>query len=133
MTLSRNTVVNFKDVPNSPAVRSFIEERCEQLAEEFPEELCFEVTIIPEGDGFTAHGHVTGRDIDVAANHDWENEAGKAADQIIEKLHSQLRKQHDKRLFNHRRAARNGQNKRNINAVMEELQDDRSTEEVAEG
>ena len=74
MTLSRNTVVNFKDVPNSPAVRTFIEERCEQLAEEFPEELCFEVTIIPEGDGFTAHGHVTGRDIDVAANHDWENE-----------------------------------------------------------
>lgn len=127
MTLSRNTVVNFKDVPNSPAVRTFIEERCQQLAEEFPEELRFEITIIPEGDGFTAHGHVTGQDINVAANHDWESEAGKAADQLIEKLHSQLRKHHDKRIFNSRRAGQKGQNKRNINQMIEE------NDEVAEG
>ncbi len=120
MTLSRNTVVNFKDVPTSPAVRSFIEERCAQLAEEFPEDLRFEVTVIPEGDGFTAHGHVKGRNIDVAANHDWENEAGKAADKLIEKLHSQLRKGHDKKIFNQRRAARNGQNKRNVVGEEEE-------------
>ncbi len=119
MTLSRNTVVNFKDVPTSPAVRSFVEERCEQLAEEFPEELRFEVTIIPEGDGFTAHGHVKGRDIDVAANHDWEEEAGKAADQLIEKLHSQLRKNHDKKIFNARRSSRTTQNKRTVDVEVE--------------
>ncbi len=117
MTLSRNTVVNFKDVPTSPAVRSFIEERCAQLTEEFPEDLRIEVTVIPEGDGFTAHGHVKGRSIDVAANHDWEPEAGKAADKLIEKLHSQLRKVHDKKIFNQRRAAQNGKNKRNIPSI----------------
>jgi len=115
MTYSRNTVVNFKDIPTSPAVRTFIEERCHQVAEEFPEDLRFEVTIAMDGDQFSAHGRVKGRNIDVAANHDWESEAGKAADQLLEKLRAQIRKQHDKTIFKNRRIARNAQTKRNLN------------------
>lgn len=102
MTLKQNIAVHFKEIKVNDGVRTFIEERCQGMLDEFPEITKFEVSLAPDGIGFTAHAHATGRNLDLAATHDWEKELGHAADQVLDKMHRQLRKQHDKR-NDHRR------------------------------
>ncbi len=104
MTMKQNVVVHFKEIPVDNGVRNFVEERCALMLEEFPELSKLEVSLSPDGNGFTAHAHATGRKTDVAATHDWEQEVGHAADQVLTKVHKQLRKKHDKRT-DHRRHA----------------------------
>jgi ribosomal subunit interface protein len=103
--------VSFKDTPHSDRVQDVVEKRCTHLAEEFPETTKFEVTLEPEGAGFRAHAHVTGRDTDVAGHADGA-QLGEAADRLLDKLARSLRKLHDKKIFKDRRAARKHESKR---------------------
>ncbi len=97
-------VISFKDGEVDERVRETIEKRCQILAKEFPETTHLEISLAPDGAGFTAHGHVTGRDIDVAS-HAEAIDARLAADQLMDTLARQLRKSHDKRIFARRREA----------------------------
>ena len=104
-------VVSFKDVKASEKIREAVEERCGRMAAEFPETTKFEVTLAPDGGGFTAHGHVTGRDTEVAGHADGQ-QMGEAADRLLDKLERALRKVHDKKIFKNRREARKADLKR---------------------
>ena len=94
--------VSFKDMDHDDQIEEVLEKRCSILAEEFPEINRFEITLSPDGSGHTAHGRVTGRNTEIAT-HANAIEAGKAADQLLDKLTRQLRKSHDKKIFVHRR------------------------------
>ena len=104
-------VVSFKDTDPSERVREDVETRCTRLAEEFPETTKFEVTVAPDGTGFTAHGHVTGRHTEVAGHAEGQH-MGEAADRMLDKLERALRKVHDKKIFKNRREARKADPKR---------------------
>ncbi|NNL65614.1 MAG: hypothetical protein HKP30_05180 [Myxococcales bacterium] len=104
-------LISFKDTDASERVRETVEARCARFAEEFPETTKFEITIEPEGAGFKAHAHVTGRHTDVAGNGDGQ-QMGEAADRMLDKLERALRKVHDKKIFKNRREARQAENKR---------------------
>jgi ribosome-associated translation inhibitor RaiA len=97
-------VTNFKDLSKDPVVREAIEKRGRHLAEEFDEIARIEVTLAADGVGFTAHGHVTGRRIDVAT-HAAAPQLLPAVERLLVKVERQLRRVHDKRIFTRRRAA----------------------------
>jgi ribosomal subunit interface protein len=97
-------ITNFKDLSKDDAVRDAIEKRCHHLAEEFGEIVRIEITLTAEGAGFRAHGHVTGRQIDVAT-HAAASELLPAAEKLLVKVERQLRRVHDKRIFVQRREA----------------------------
>jgi ribosomal subunit interface protein len=107
-----SVTVSFKDVQHSDRVQEEVERRCGLLAAEFPETTKFEITLAPEGSGFTAHAHVTGRDTEVAA-HGAGNQLGEAANRLLDKLERALRKAHDKKIFKNRREAKKFDAKRN--------------------
>lgn len=106
-----NVLVSFKDVKPSEKVRELVEARCARLAAEFPETTKLEITLEPDGPGFQAHGHVTGRDTEVAT-HAAGHQMGEAADKLLDKLARALRRTHDKRIFKDRRAAQKADLKR---------------------
>ena len=97
-------ITNFKDLSKDESVREAIEKRCHHLAEEFGEIVRIEITLAADGAGFTAHGHVTGKQIDVAT-HAKATEILPAAEKLLVKLERQLRRVHDKRIFVQRREA----------------------------
>jgi len=104
-------VVSFKDTETRERVQEEVERRCAALAEEFPETTRFEVTLTPEGDGFTGHGRVSGRQTDVSG-HAEGSQPGEAADRLLDQLGRSLRKVHDKKIFKNRREARKSETKR---------------------
>ena len=99
-----NIVISFKDIASDEEIRQSLETGCRQLAEEFPETTRFELTLAPDGAGHTAHGHVTGRNTEVAA-HTEAIELGAAAVRLLNTLERLLRKVHDKHIFKNRRRA----------------------------
>jgi ribosomal subunit interface protein len=107
MARAQEILIHFKDMSAEEKIRSFIEERCQRLGEVFPETMRFEISLQSDGDGFTAHAHVTGRKTDVAVSHDWARELGQATDKVLDKLEARLRKHHDKvRMSSRRKAAK---------------------------
>jgi ribosomal subunit interface protein len=104
-------VISFKDMNADERVRESVEKRCHHLADEFPEVTRFEITLSPDGSGHSAHGHVHSGNHEVATHADAAL-AGQAADQLLDKLERQLRKVHDKRIFQPRRDARHDHPKR---------------------
>ncbi len=109
----RSTLVTFKDLPADERLREAIEKRCAHLAEEFQEITRVEVTLSEDGGGFTAHGHVTGKNTDVATQA-VGSELGQAADRLLDKVERQLRRAHDKRIFALRRDAQRDPPKKNL-------------------
>lgn len=103
--------ISFKDIPVNEGVRTSLDEACARLAEEFPEITRFELTLAPDGSGFTAHAHVTGRSTEVPT-HAQAPEIGEAAHALVDKLERQLRRVHDKRIFSPRREAQKENPKR---------------------
>ena len=103
--------VSFKDIQHSDRVQEEVERRCGLLAVEFPETTKFEVTLAPEGSGYTAHAHVTGRHTNVTS-HAPGSQLGEAADKMLDKLERALRKVHDKKIFKNRREAQKHDAKR---------------------
>jgi ribosome-associated translation inhibitor RaiA len=102
-----NAVValHFKDMEVPDALRTRIEERCQAMVNEFPELTHLELSVGPDGLGHEASAHATGKKTD-AATHTSGDEPLQAADQVLNKLAHQLRREHDKRIFGHRRDAR---------------------------
>ena len=105
--MSRNPSVflHFRDVEVDEAVREAVHRRCDHLADEFHEVNRFELTITESGAGFSAHGHATGKNTDVATHAD-AGAARVASDQVLDKIERQLRRVHEKRIFGRRREAR---------------------------
>jgi len=103
--------ISFKDMEPDEDVRDLVAKRLAALAADFPEPTHIEVTLAPDGTGFTAHAHVTGRATDLAASAAGA-ELGLAADRLLDKLVHQLRRAHEKRLFASRRAKRQDHPKR---------------------
>jgi ribosome-associated translation inhibitor RaiA len=64
-----------------------------------------ELILNPDGDGHSARGLATGKETDVAT-HATAGEIAVAADQVLDKLKQKLRRSHDKKIFAHRRMAK---------------------------
>jgi ribosomal subunit interface protein len=104
MTRRPILVTNFKDLSKDETVHEAIEMRCHHLAAEFDEIVRIEITLTADGVGFAAHGHVTGKQIDVAT-HASATQMLPAAEKLLGKIERQLRRVHDKRIFAQRREA----------------------------
>jgi ribosomal subunit interface protein len=96
--------IHFKDMPVDEEVRDDLETRCQGLATEFPELTHVDVTLSTDGPGHHASGHVTGKSTEVAS-HAEADEPHTAADRLLDTLRAQLRRTHDKRIFQRRREA----------------------------
>jgi ribosomal subunit interface protein len=107
----KTVVVRFKDVQNEPSLREHLEERCQRIADEFPETRHLELALELDATDVKAHGHVTGRGTDLAA-HASAPDARQAGDRALEKLERELRRLHDKKIFAHRREAQKATGKR---------------------
>ena len=82
--------------------------RCEALAREFPEITHLEVSLTSAAPGaFEAAGHVTGKATEVAS-HATADEPEPAVEKLLHTMRHQLRKTHDKHIFQHRRESRRG-------------------------
>ena len=104
-------VIHFRDCEQDDKIRDSIERHSTRLAHEFPEIRQFEISLSPNGSGFVAHGHVTGKGTDVATQVN-ASELAPAADLIFDKVERQLRKIHDKRIFSQRREAQRDRGRR---------------------
>jgi ribosomal subunit interface protein len=114
MTDRPTVVIHFKEVEHDEPLKDSIEEQCQNLAESFHEITRIEVSLERSSAGFTAHGHVTGKGIDVATQSD-ANQMAPAVDVVFNKIERQLRKIHDKRIFSQRRDAQRDPPKRQEN------------------
>ncbi len=98
-------VISFKDLKADERLRETLKERCRALTSEFPEVTRVELTLHPDGDDRSAHGRATGKDTEVVTRAT-ASEMGAAADQVLDKLKQTLRRSHDKKIFSHRREAK---------------------------
>lgn len=96
--------IHFQDVPHSDRVRSECEGLTSGLRDEFPETKKFEVTISQVRSDYEAHLHVTGKDLSVNAKATGK-EMHEAVAEAFAKAQRQLRKHHDKVIFQRRREA----------------------------
>ena len=111
MTNNPSVVIHFREVEQNEPLRELIEKKGEHLGNEFPEVSKSEISLAPNGAGFIANGHVTGKGIDVAT-HAEASELSPAVDSVFDKVGRQLRKIHDKRIFAQRREAQRAPPKR---------------------
>ena len=111
MAQGPTVLMNFKELSPDEEVRETVEARCQELAKEFPEITRFEFTLTEDGRGFTAHGHVTGKNTDVGT-HATASKLAPATEQLLDKVERQLRRAHDKRIFSARRDAQRDPPKR---------------------
>ncbi len=111
MAQTTNVVIHFKDLASRDSIRELIDERCNQLALEFPETTQYEITLEPDAGEIKVHAHVTGKQTSLAA-HATSDDLRQAAERAIDKLERELRKDHDKRIFSQRRQAQKARSKR---------------------
>lgn len=110
---SNKLVVHFKDVEHDDELKEALERRCDHLADEFHETNRFEISLEPERNEISAHAKVTGKKTTVAA-HAKAPQARQAAENALDRLERELRKDHDKRIFRPRREARKHPAKRTV-------------------
>ena len=111
MTDTPTVVIRFKDVEHDETLREDLERRARELASEFPETTRFEINLEPDGAGFRIHGHVNGKNTQVAT-HGQGPDLRSAGDQLFHRLRQQLRRLHDKHIFQHRKEAQKSGPKR---------------------
>ena len=114
MTESPTVVIHFKEVEHDEALKESIERQCQHLANNFHEITRIEVSLEESAAGFTTHGHVTGKGIDIATQAG-ASQLAPAVDLVFDKIERQLRKIHDKRIFSQRREAQRDPPKRQEN------------------
>jgi len=98
-----NVVIHFRDMATDESVKEHLTSRCMHYAEEFPETTHYELTLEPDADDVKAHGHVVGKDTNTAAHANGVADLRAAGDALLDKLHTELRRDHDKRIFGQRR------------------------------
>lgn len=103
MSEKHEVMIHLPKIPAEQAVREFCTERCRALADSFPEATKIELSLLQDGDGFSAHAHVNGRKTHLSAKGDWAREPGLAVDHALAKLETRLRKHHDKMRLGGRR------------------------------
>jgi len=96
--------IHFGDLPHSDRLRSECERVAEELRSEFPEALKVEVKLHKSGENHEAHLHVTGKSVDVAATSSHRG-LHESVSECFERARRQLRKHHDKVVFERRRRA----------------------------
>jgi ribosomal subunit interface protein len=111
MTNSPSVVIHFKEVEQDEPLRESIQKKGDHLGNEFHEVTKIEISLAPNGAGFIATGHVTGKGTDIATQVE-ASELAPAVDSVFDKIGRQLRKHHDKRIFSQRREARRDPPKR---------------------
>lgn len=114
MSEAATVVVTFKDLEHDDTheeLREEVERHCAELAREFPETTRFEITVSAEGVGYLAHAHVSGKSTQVAT-HASATDLRPATDLLLDRIRTQLRKIHDKRIFQRRREAQKSNPKR---------------------
>jgi len=111
MTNNPSVVIHFREVEQDEPLREFIEKKSEHLGNEFHEVSKIEISLGPNGAGFIANGHLTGKGTDIAT-HAEASELTPAVDSVFDKVERQLRKLHDKRIFAQRREAQRAPPKR---------------------
>jgi ribosomal subunit interface protein len=114
MTESPTVVIHFKEVKHDETQKEAIETKCQLLAKNFHEITRIEISLEQSAAGFTAHGHVAGKGIDVATQFE-ADQLAPAVDLVFDKIERQLRKIHDKRIFSQRRDAQRDPPKRQEN------------------
>ena len=103
--------ISTKDADLDDDTREAVDRRCRALAEEFPETTHFEITVAQDGAGHVANARVTGKNTELAGQGEGA-EPRQAADRLLDHLERQLRRVHDKRIFQRRREARRNPPKR---------------------
>ena len=111
MTDNPSVVIHFKEVEQDEPLRESIQKKSQHLGDEFPEVSKIEISLEPNGVGFIAHGHVTGKGTDIVTQVE-ASELAPAVDSVFNKVERQLRKLHDKRIFAQRREAQRAPPKR---------------------
>ncbi len=103
--MSRNprVEVHFKEVDWDDTLKEHFEERCGALADEFHEAVNFELTLRGQGEKVEASCVVKGSRTHLSAHANGCENARKAGDDALMKMERELRKEHDKRIFNARR------------------------------
>ena len=84
MARTPTVLISFKDIRINEKIREAVETRCHALAEEFPETTRFELILSADGTSHTAHGHVTGRNTEVASHAEAPELSGAARRPIVE-------------------------------------------------
>jgi ribosome-associated translation inhibitor RaiA len=90
------------DVPHSRNFAAECERICNQLSAEFPEAHSFEVSLHREREAFAARVHVSGKRVSLASQASHRS-PGEAAHDALAKAERQLRRHHDKQIFERRR------------------------------
>ena len=112
MTMEANVLIHWKGLRNDEDVQTHLSDRCREIAAEFPETQRYELSIEASHRKIQCHGHVNGKKTQVAAHAQDLPTPRQAADLVLDKLHRELRREHDKRVFGHRRRARRDPSKR---------------------
>ena len=97
--------IHFRDLERDDDTLEALERRCQDLSSTFPETTHYELSLSSETVAITANGHVRGKGIDFAASAS-SSDARVSAERVLDKLERELRREHDKRIFGHRREAR---------------------------
>ena len=105
MAEDATVIVHFRDVERNDGLYESLENRCEHLAAEFHETRHYEISITPDNNEISVHAKVTGKNTSIAA-HATAPEARRAAETALDRLERELRRDHDKRIFAPRRAAK---------------------------
>ena len=111
MTKNPSVVIHFKEVEQDEPLRESIEKKGQHLGNEFREVSKIEISLAPNGVGFIASGHITGKGTNIATQVE-ASELTPAVDSVFDKAERQLRKHHDKRIFAQRREAQRDPPKR---------------------
>ncbi len=117
MTSEANVLIHWKGLENDPEVHEHLHSRCLHVAAEFPETDHYELSIEPSGHDVKCHGHVNGKQTQLAAHTEGLPTPRQVADSVIDKLERELRKEHDKRIFGRRRKAQREIAKKRVQPV----------------
>jgi len=111
MTKNPSVVIHFREVEHDEPLRESIEKKSQHLGNEFHEVSKIEISVAPNGVGFVANGHLTGKGTDIATQVE-ASELSPAVESVFEKFRRKLRRLRDKRIYTQRREAQRDPPKR---------------------
>ena len=97
-----NLSVYFRDMRHSESLRLHCADLAEEIEAEFPKIIACEVTLGQDAKQFQTHVHITGKEVDLAASSAGP-ELRHTLSEAFQRARRQLRKHHDKLVFEPRR------------------------------